>query len=76
MQTAGEFGMRIGGGFVVRTPGGFTGVLPIELVLKVSGYYPFAQPFDAVLIIGNKVLSTAQREHSVIATLGWQIVLS
>ena len=23
MQTTGEFGMRIGGGFVVRTPGGF-----------------------------------------------------
>ena len=23
MQTTGEFGMRIGGGFVARTPGGF-----------------------------------------------------
>lgn len=24
MQTTGEFGMRIGGDFVVRTPGGFS----------------------------------------------------
>lgn len=31
MQTTGEFGMRIGGGFVARTPGGFAANTQFEM---------------------------------------------